>query len=123
MGTIKKDEEILYKINGKWSEEMFIQGVKAKKPDVLFDATNAKVIKKTVAPEAEQTEFESRRLWADVTKAIVKNDQDGATEAKTKIEDAQRKARADREAKSEEWETKHFVCDEETQNWTCLYSK
>jgi hypothetical protein len=58
---VKKDDEVLYKISGKWTDEMFIQGVKAKKPDILFDATNAKVIKKIVPSEAEQLPFESRR--------------------------------------------------------------
>jgi len=61
-GSVKKGGEELYKISGKWSDEMHLQSTKAKKQEVFFDATKAKVMKKTVPPETDQTEFESRRL-------------------------------------------------------------
>ena len=58
-----------------------------------------------------------------MTKAIVKNDQDAATEAKSVIEQAQRDSRAEREASDQAWDPKHFTTDETTGLWTCVYSK
>lgn len=122
-GTIKNSREALHKLSGKWSDEIYIQSTKAKKQDVLFDAANATVFKKIVPAEAEQTQFESRMLWTDVTKAIQSNNQQAATDAKTIIEDAQRKAKAEREEKNEEWVPKHFRKEEDGDNWVCVYSK
>ena len=62
-------------------------------------------------------------MWTDVTKAIIKNDQDGATDAKSKIELAQREARAEREESGLEWEAKHFKFDADTGNWTSIYTR
>ena len=49
---------------------------------------------KWVAPEDEQEQYESRRLWRDLTRAIIAKDMDAATEAKTAVENAQRELRA-----------------------------
>jgi len=52
------------------------------------------VAPKWIAPEDEQEPYESRRLWRDLTRAIVAKDMDAATEAKTAVETAQRELRA-----------------------------
>lgn len=123
VGTVKKSNDVIYKISGKWSEEIHYQSTKSRKPEILFNATNAKAFKKIVPPEGDQIAFESRRLWTDVTKAILKNDQEAATNAKSTIEDAQRKARAQREESEEPWNPNHFSQDPETEDWVCCYSK
>jgi len=53
-----------------------------------------KVAPKWVAAEDEQEPYESRRLWRDLTRAILTKDMDAATEAKTTVENAQRELRA-----------------------------
>ena len=52
------------------------------------------VAPKWVAPEDEQEQYESRRLWRDLTRAILAKDMDAATEAKTAVENTQRELRA-----------------------------
>ena len=52
------------------------------------------VAPKWVAPEDEQEPYESRRLWRDLTRAILAKDMDAATESKTAVENAQREVRA-----------------------------
>jgi hypothetical protein len=52
------------------------------------------VAPKWVAPEDEQEPYESRRLWRDLTRAILAKDMDAATESKTAVENAQRELRA-----------------------------
>ena len=50
-----------------------------------------------------------RRLWAKVTEAIKKNDQDAATDAKSAIEDRQREIAKQREHSGETWKPRFFT--------------
>ncbi|KAG0042800.1 hypothetical protein BGZ83_012152 [Gryganskiella cystojenkinii] len=96
-GKIKRIStgEVLYDISGKWSDEIYItkKGMK----EVLFDTMNARIHPKIVAPEHEQEANESRRLWSKLTAALKVNNQDLATEEKSKVEDAQRVRSKERE--------------------------
>ena len=67
---------------------------------MLFDVhkDGSKMAPKWVAPESEQDEYESRRLWLDLTKAIANKDMEAATTAKSAVENAQRELRTKREA-------------------------
>lgn len=62
----------------------------------MFDAQKhgSDVAPKWIAPEDEQEPYESRRLWRDLTRAILAKDMDAATESKTAVENAQRELRA-----------------------------
>lgn len=62
----------------------------------MFDVQKrgSDVAPKWIAPEDEQEPNESRRLWRDLTQAILAKDMDAATEAKTAVENAQRELRA-----------------------------
>lgn len=64
----------------------------------MFDAKTAKNVPKSVLPEDQQEENESRRLWAHLTGAIKKDDMHGATAAKSAVEDKQREKAKQREA-------------------------
>ena len=66
---------------------------------MLFDAVKdgQSVSSKWVPPEDQQELNESRRLWSDLTDAIVSKDMERATVAKTAVEDAQREQRRLRE--------------------------
>jgi hypothetical protein len=75
---------------------ILILGCKTGEKRTLFDALKSghDVAPKWIAPEDEQEPYESRRLWRDLTRAILAKDMDAATEAKTAIETAQREVRA-----------------------------
>ncbi|CCJ29147.1 unnamed protein product [Pneumocystis jirovecii] len=127
LGKIKRENsgEILYEISGKWDEEMLIKNVKTGESSVLFDATNSAYTSPIVRPECEQEDRESRRLWSKVTNAIIKNDQDTATEAKSSIEDIQREEQKLRDATGKKWIPRFFEKTETddyilktTINWT-----
>jgi len=66
---------------------------------ILFDVgkDGSKLAAKHVLPEEEQEANESRRLWSDLTDAIIAKDMDAATEAKSSVEEAQRQLRRQRE--------------------------
>ena len=62
----------------------------------------------TVKPIAEQSEWESRRLWGAVAKGIREGDFDTASKEKSQIENEQRQRRRDEVAAGKTWELKHF---------------
>ena len=80
------------------------------KSRVLFDVhkDGSKMAPKWVAPESEQDEYESRRLWLDLTKAIANKDMEAATTAKSAVENAQRELRTKREASGESYTPRFF---------------
>ncbi|KAI8092953.1 uncharacterized protein BX664DRAFT_328581 [Halteromyces radiatus] len=110
VGKIKKEstQEVLYEISGQWSNEIYIKNYKTSQKDVLFDAKTAVAVPKTVLPEDQQKEYESRRLWSKLTEAIKNRDMDGATDAKTSVEDAQRQLAKERETKGIQWKPQFF---------------
>lgn len=57
---------------------------------------------------AEQSRFESRRLWREVTYCLKVNDIEGATAAKFALEQRQREEAAQRKEMGVKWETKLF---------------
>ena len=59
-----------------------------------------------------QGEFESVRLWRHVSKAIGEDDQVGATEEKSKLEEEQRAGARERKATGEEWIPRLFELDQ-----------
>ena len=85
-----------------------LPATQGKGKEVLFDATKADVVQKSVSPEAQQQPNESRRLWTKVTAAIKAKDLDAATDAKTEIEDAQREQARERDARGEQWRPRFF---------------
>jgi len=60
----------------------------------------------------EQTEWETRRLWALVAKGIREGDFELASREKTRIENEQRQMRKDEQAAGKTWPLKHFRYEE-----------
>ncbi|KAJ3059322.1 hypothetical protein HK102_010054, partial [Quaeritorhiza haematococci] len=105
---VESSGEVLYTISGKWSETMYLQRANSSSKEVLFDATTAKVHPKIVAPESEQDELESRRLWSKVTKGVQSRNMDYATYEKNMIEENQRQLGKQREQQGIRWEPRWF---------------
>ncbi|KAI8923433.1 hypothetical protein BC831DRAFT_471286 [Entophlyctis helioformis] len=110
-GKLKREStgEVLYKIAGKWSDQMWLHAPKSDKTNLLFDAHNAKSAQMLVEETAAQEEFESRRLWQNVANAVVSRDMNAATDEKSKIEDNQRVIVKAREESNQPWESRFFV--------------
>ncbi|CAF3776305.1 unnamed protein product [Rotaria sp. Silwood1] len=113
-GPDKKD---FCKIDGEWNGIMYAKYSDTKISDIFFDTKTTPVIKKTVRPIAEQDEFESRRLWKDVTFYLKSKLLDKATESKSLLEQRQREGAKERAEKSIKWQTKYFIESGE-QKWT-----
>jgi hypothetical protein len=92
-GKIKKKNNTLFQVRGKWNDKIYIRPKKlGKKEDKLFfDPKSYPIVPKHVPDYDSLAEFESRKLWINLTHAIQKNDVKLATEEKSKIEERERK--------------------------------
>ncbi|KAF7340192.1 hypothetical protein MVEN_01937800 [Mycena venus] len=94
-GRVRHNSTDVGEVSGRWSHVMEFKSTKSGKKHVLFDAIKDgdKIVDKQVPPEDQQEPNESRRLWRDLTKAIIAKDMEAATTSKTAVEDAQREQR------------------------------
>ncbi|XP_058455547.1 oxysterol-binding protein-related protein 8 isoform X2 [Malaya genurostris] len=105
-GKLKLGKETLATINGHWDGEIRIKDTRSNEESVLFNPcseTRAKRLRRFVVPMESQGNTESERLWQHVAAAIRRDDQVGATEEKTALEEAQRMAAKERKATCTEW--------------------
>ncbi|KXJ74350.1 hypothetical protein RP20_CCG013869 [Aedes albopictus] len=105
-GKLKLGKETLATINGHWDGEIRIKDSRTNEESVLFNPSTdirAKRLKRFTVPMESQGMTESERLWQHVTAAIRRDDQVGATEEKTALEEAQRISAKERKATCTEW--------------------
>lgn len=108
-GKVTRSGHAVGEVTGKWSNKMDYKDLITGQQSTLFNAADAGIATKSVPPESEQAANESRRLWSEVTKAIDTKDMNGATEHKTAIEDAQRRATREREENNLDFVPRFFV--------------
>eukprot|EP01106_Pelomyxa_sp_JSP_P012483 TRINITY_DN3481_c0_g2_i1.p1 TRINITY_DN3481_c0_g2~~TRINITY_DN3481_c0_g2_i1.p1 ORF type:complete len:218 (-),score=70.23 TRINITY_DN3481_c0_g2_i1:80-733(-) len=70
-----------------------------------------------VIPMDNQGQFESERLWINVSEGLIIGDQKLATDEKTKIEEAQRAAVRERNRTGTQWVPKYFTYDAAQKQW------
>uniref|UniRef100_A0A0K8VYP2 Oxysterol-binding protein n=1 Tax=Bactrocera latifrons TaxID=174628 RepID=A0A0K8VYP2_BACLA len=124
-GKIKLGKETMATISGHWDTEMTIKEAKTGEETVLFKAdadTKHKRLVRYVVPLDAQLPNESERLWEKVSLAIRSDDQVGATEEKTVLEEAQRNSAKERKALSIEWMPVHFNFDPIITQWVYNYA-
>lgn len=96
----------LYEIAGSWSEGWTIKDSKTgevlEKYDV--DAVENQPAPMDLAPTKEQDSWESRKAWGPVAKALDRGDFRETVAEKSKLEQAQRRMRADEKENGETWE-------------------
>ncbi|XP_005158299.2 oxysterol-binding protein-related protein 10 isoform X3 [Danio rerio] len=81
----------------------------------VIDTSKLPVIKKKIRPLDKQGQYESRRLWQQVTTALKAGDIDEATEHKHQLEERQRREGKQRSASSSSWKPKYFI--KEGEGW------
>ncbi|XP_041267192.1 oxysterol-binding protein-related protein 8 isoform X4 [Onychostruthus taczanowskii] len=124
-GKIKLGKEVLAFLDGHWDSEVIISEKKTGVSETFWNPTSEmkqhRLHRYTVKLE-EQDDFESEKLWQQVTKAINNKDQIKATEEKYVLEEAQRKSAKERKLKGEEWTCKLFDQDSVTGEWHYKYA-
>ena len=112
VGRIKLGKETLASISGYWDGQINITDKRTGQESVFFQSTaevRQQRLKKFTVPLENQGEWESEKLWLAVTNAINNDDQNAATEEKTKLEEAQRERAKERKMMGQEWLPKYFV--------------
>ncbi|XP_018396018.1 PREDICTED: oxysterol-binding protein-related protein 8 isoform X1 [Cyphomyrmex costatus] len=120
VGRIRLGKETLATIMGYWDGLILITDKRTGQENIFFNPTpevRNKRLKKYSVPLEHQGAWESEKLWLAVTHAINRDDQIAATEAKTRLEEAQRERAKERKTLGQEWVPKYFVQDIITGNW------
>jgi oxysterol-binding protein-related protein 9/10/11 len=103
-----EEENPLYEVEGRWSDELVFKDVQNSKQIETYNTNTNPATPLTVAPLEQQDPWESRRAWSAVAKAIQAGDMQGTSEAKARIEKAQREMRQKEQAEWKKWEPKFF---------------
>ncbi|XP_075920180.1 oxysterol-binding protein-related protein 9 isoform X4 [Petromyzon marinus] len=99
-------------IEGEWNGTMHAKWSTGES-SVFVDTKSIPITKKKVRRIEDQGEFESRRLWRDVTSSLKAGDIDRATDAKHHLEEQQRAEARGRKESGDAWRTKLFHEDGE----------
>lgn len=106
-------------IAGEWTGLMEAKWHDKNTTEVFVDVNRIPIFKKQVRPIAEQADYESRRVWKEVTAGLKFNDIERATNAKCEVEQKQREEAKKRKVNDEQWDHKFFKPVGE--NW--IYTK
>ncbi|XP_078264665.1 oxysterol-binding protein-related protein 9 isoform X1 [Rhinoraja longicauda] len=106
------DKKSFTSIEGEWNGVMYAKWSTGE-GSIFVDTKKLPIIKKKVRKLEDQDDFESRRLWKDVTHNLKIKDIDAATEAKHRLEERQRAEARERKANEVQWETRVFHEDGE----------
>ncbi|KAJ1162118.1 hypothetical protein NDU88_002596 [Pleurodeles waltl] len=119
-GKIKLGKEVLATLEGHWDSEVVIHDKKTDVSETFWNPTSdirQRRLNRCTVHFDEQGDFESEKLWQNVTRAINNKDQTDATQEKFVLEEAQRKAAKERKANGEVWVCKLFEQDPITGEW------
>jgi len=108
-----KEKDVIFNVAGQWTKNFDIHAGPAKhngKSSLIesWDPAQNPTTELTVAPIEKQHPLESRRAWAKVAAGIAKADLDAVGREKSKIENAQREARAQEKAEGRIWQRRFF---------------
>ncbi|KAA8589640.1 hypothetical protein FQN60_013005 [Etheostoma spectabile] len=106
------DKKSFCSIEGEWNGVMYAKWATGENT-VFIDTRRIGIIKKKVRKLEDQLDYESRRLWRDVTLNLKQRDIDAATEAKHRLEEKQRAEARERKENEQQWETRLFHEDGE----------
>ncbi|KAG0131181.1 hypothetical protein HOY82DRAFT_485569 [Tuber indicum] len=109
--TLRKEgsKDILYTIDGQWSDGFVIKEGKTKKELETYNAKTTEITPLYIAPIKEQDPLESRRAWAKVQESINTGDLETTGTEKSKIENEQRELRKKEKEEGREWERRYFT--------------
>jgi oxysterol-binding protein-related protein 8 len=110
-GRVRHNNNDVGEVSGRWSHVMDYKNTKSGSKRVLFDAVKdgQNLASNWVPPEDQQEPNESRRLWTHLTQAINAKDMEAATDAKLRVEEAQRESRKKLEESGKKHVPRFFV--------------
>jgi len=106
-GKIKQNGRIVYILSGFWDQEMNITKCRTNETELLFSPEKYCIEPKTV--ENSEDERSSKKVWADVVRGIVRNNEEEALAAKSALEAKQRQEAQIRHDNNTPWIPRKFV--------------
>lgn len=101
---------VFFEVSGAWNDKFTFYDVRdgGKKEVETYDTHTQKEILMSINSLEEQDPWESRRAWQHVIGAVEANDWGRTDREKTKVEEAQRELRKQRQKSGEKWEPALF---------------
>ncbi|KAJ3599634.1 hypothetical protein NHX12_033590, partial [Muraenolepis orangiensis] len=106
------DKKSFCTIEGEWNGVMYAKWLSGENA-LFIDTKTLGIVKKKVRKLEDQLDYESRRMWRDVTINLKLKDIDMATQAKHCLEERQRAEARERKENERPWETRLFHEDGE----------
>ncbi|CAK7345750.1 unnamed protein product [Dovyalis caffra] len=113
----------LYEVDGHWNSTVKVKDIDSGKETIIYDAKEVFSELKTPIVKDLQGIWptESATVWSEVSKGIISKNWAKAREAKSSVEDKQRKLAKERDSKGETWVPSHFtVSYSKEDGWGCL---
>ncbi|KAJ6435934.1 hypothetical protein OIU84_001042 [Salix udensis] len=112
----------LYEVEGYWNSIVKAKDVNSGKETIIYDAKE--VLSELKAPMVKDLQgiwpTESTAVWSEVSRGILGKNWTKAREAKSTVEDCQRKLAKERKSKGENWVPNHFtISDSKEDGWDC----
>ncbi|XP_011018206.1 PREDICTED: oxysterol-binding protein-related protein 4B, partial [Populus euphratica] len=111
-----------YEVEGYWNSIVKAKDINSGKETIIYDAKEVYSELKTPIVKDLQGIWptESTAVWSEVSKGILSKNWTKAREAKSTVEDNQRKLAKERASKGETWVPNHFtVSDSKEDGWDC----
>ncbi|OAL03901.1 Oxysterol-binding protein [Phaeosphaeriaceae sp. SRC1lsM3a] len=103
-----RPNETLYTVKGAWNGKLTFHDARSGEEVDTFDVNDLTSADIETEHLADQDPWESRKAWGEVISALHSGDMKRVADAKSRLEEGQRKMRADEEARGEQWKTTFF---------------
>lgn len=100
--------DIVCQGEGTWDGVIELNFTDSSREMKVIDVTSLEIKKKHVRPRETQADNESRKLWSNVTDALLSSNLEDATNEKHKLEEKQRAEAKERAAECTEWKPRLF---------------
>ena len=104
----KNPEKPLFKVSGTWNKSLLVRDCETDEEIETIDIDTLAMSELTLAPLSEQDPWESRKAWAEVIDGILEQNLKKVSEAKTRIEEAQREMRKIEKDHDRKWQRLFF---------------
>lgn len=101
-------KHLLYTVEGQWNDTFTFHDVANKQDIETFDTNAEQAAPLDVADLSQQDPWESRKAWAGVIDALNRGDMQGTSDAKSRVEEAQRRLRKEEGSKGVQWQQAFF---------------
>jgi len=121
-GNWERKQKTLHTFEGKWDGRITIRNEKTKEEEIFWDpeAGMAPKSKMIVRSLKDQSEWDSRKLWQKVSRALQRHDTEAAADEKIILDTRTRQLKEQAEEGAGEFEPKYFERDEDGE-WVYKY--